>query len=75
MVNITITPGQISYVDSVLGSVSYGYVRETVQVVDDISIHIETEKGFRLYNLQQYKFNGNVYESASDVVDLINSLV
>ena len=74
MVNITITPDQISYVDSVLGSVSYQYNRETIEQVDAVSMHIETDRGIILYNVQQYTFNGQSFTNTTDCIGYIDSL-
>jgi hypothetical protein len=74
MIDITITPDQISYVDSVLGSVSYQYNRETIEQVDAVSMHIETDRGIILYNVQQYTFNGQFFSNTTDTVGYIDSL-
>lgn len=74
MINITITPTEISYVDSVLGSVSYQYNRETIEQVDAVSMHIETDKGVVLYNVLQYTFNGQFFSNTTDCIGYIDSL-
>jgi hypothetical protein len=74
MIDITITPTEISYVDSVLGSVNYQYNRETIEQVDAVSMHIETDKGIILYNVQQYTFNGQFFSNTTDTVGYIDSL-
>jgi hypothetical protein len=74
MVNITITPDQISYTDSVLGSVSYQYNRETIEQVDAVSMHIETDRGIILYNVQQYTFNGQFFSNTTEAIGFINNL-
>jgi hypothetical protein len=74
MVNVTITTNQISYTDSVLGDVSYNYNRETVEQVDAISIHIETDRGFKLYNVLQYTFNGQSFTNTTDFIGYLDSL-
>jgi predicted phosphatase len=74
MIDITITPDQISYVDSVLGSVSYQYIRETIEQVDAVSMHIETDKGVVLYNVLQYSFNDQSFTNTTDCIGYIDSL-
>jgi hypothetical protein len=74
MINITITPDQISYVDSVLGSVNYQYNRETIEQVDAVSMHIETDKGVVLYNVLQYSFNGQSFTNTTEAIGFINNL-
>jgi hypothetical protein len=74
MIDITIIPDQISYIDSVLGSVSYQYNRETIEQVDAVSMHIETDKGVVLYNVLQYSFNGQSFTNTTETLALINSL-
>jgi hypothetical protein len=74
MINITITPTEISYVDSVLGSVSYQYNCETIEQVDAVSMHIETDRGIILYNVQQYTFNGQFFSNTTEAIGFINNL-
>jgi hypothetical protein len=74
MVNITITSDQISYIDSVLGQTNYGYNRESIEMVDAVSVHIETDKGWCLYNVQQYSFNNQTFSTSTEAISFINNL-
>ena len=74
MIDITITPTTLNYVDSVLGSVSYQYERQTIEQVDSVSMHIETERGVILYNVQQYTFNNQTFNNTTEAIGFINNL-
>ena len=74
MIDITITTDQITYIDSVLGSVSYQYNCETIEQVDAVSMHIETDRGVILYNVQQYQFNGQSFTNTTEAIGFINNL-
>ena len=74
MIDITITPTTLTYVDSVLGSVSYQYDRETIEQVDAVSMHIETERGVILYNVLQYSFNNQTFTNTTEAIGFIQTL-
>jgi hypothetical protein len=74
MIDITITPTQISYPSSVIGLFSADYQRDEIDIVDDHSIHIPTDQGIILVNVEQFTFNGLAFTNSVDALALIISL-
>jgi hypothetical protein len=74
MIDITITPNQLSYSSSVIGLFSADYQRDEIEIVDDQSIHIPTDQGVILINVGQFTFNGLAFSNSVDALALINSL-
>ena len=74
MIDITIDATQLSYISSVIGDISTNYQRIEIDFVDDKSIHLPTDKGVWLINLEQFSFNGNQFNDAIEAIDYLNSL-
>ena len=74
MINITIDSTQISYISSVIGEVATNYDRIDIEFVDEKSIHVPTNQGVCLINLDQYCFNGNQFDDAIEAITYLNSL-
>lgn len=74
MIDITIDASQLSYTSSVIGEVSTNYNRFEIDFVDSKSMHIPTDQGVWLINLQQFSFNGNQFNDAVEAIEYLNSL-
>jgi hypothetical protein len=74
MIDITITPLQLSYSSSVMGLFSAQYQRDEIEIVDDFSIHISTDRGVLLFNVDQYSFNGLSFTNSIDAIAFILSI-
>lgn len=74
MIDITIDASQLSYTSSVIGEVSTNYNRFEIDFVDSKSMHLPTDQGVWLINLQQFSFNGNQFNDAVEAIEYLNSL-
>ena len=74
MIDITITATYLSYQDSVIGSIDTDYNRIEIDFVDEKSMHVPTDQGVWLINLEQFTFNGNQFNDAVEAIDYLNSL-
>ena len=74
MIDITIDASQLSYTSSVIGDISTNYQRIEIDFVDDKSMHLPTDQGVWLINLEQFSFNGNQFNDAVEAIEYLNSL-
>jgi hypothetical protein len=74
MIDITITRTELSYLSSVIGLFSAQYQRDEIEIIDDFSIHILTDRGFLLFNIDQYSFNGLSFTNSVDAIAFILSI-
>ena len=74
MIDITIDASQLSYTSSVIGEVATNYDRIEIDFVDAKSMHLPTDQGVWLINLEQYSFNGNQFDDAIEAITYLNSL-
>lgn len=74
MIDITIDASQLSYTSSVIGDISTNYQRIEIDLVDEKSMHLPTDQGVWLINLQQFSFNGNQFNDAVEAIEYLNSL-
>jgi hypothetical protein len=74
MIDITIDASQLSYISSVIGDISTNYQRIEIDFVDERSMHLPTDQGVWLINLEQFTFNGNEFNDAVDAIEYLNSL-
>jgi hypothetical protein len=74
MIDITIDASQLSYTSSVIGDISTNYNRIEIDFVDERSMHLTTDQGVWLINLEQFSFNGNQFNDAVEAIEYLNSL-
>jgi hypothetical protein len=69
--NITIENGTASFVSSVMGQIND--IIEQAEVVDDTRLHLHLGGTVFLISVQQYTFNGNVFNTAQEAVNFIQN--
>lgn len=74
MIDITIDASHLSYTSSVIGDISTNYQRIEIDFVDENSMHLPTDYGVWLINLQQFSFNGNLFNDTLEAIEYLNSL-
>lgn len=69
MIDITLEGGFVTFYTSVIGAVSSNV--ESVEVVDDNCLHLGTNVGVFLINVNQFTFNGIKFTDSTKAVNYI----
>jgi hypothetical protein len=69
MIDITLEGGFVTFYTSVIGAVASNV--ESVEVVDDNSLHMGTNVGVFLINVNQFTFNGIKFSTSAEAVNYI----
>jgi len=69
MINITLEGGYVTFYTSVIGAVASNV--EICEVVDDNSLHLGTNVGTFLINIEQFSINGVKFTNSTKAVNYI----
>ena len=69
MIDITLEAGFVTFTTSVLGAVASNV--ESVEVVDDNCLHLGTNVGVLLINVNQFTINGIKFSTSAEAVNYI----
>lgn len=69
MIDITLEGGFVTFYTSVIGSVASNV--ESVEVVDDNCLHLGTNVGVFLINVNQFTINGIKFSTSAEAVNYI----
>lgn len=69
MIDITLEGGYVTFYTSVIGAVASNV--ESVEVVDDNCLHLGTNVGVFLINVNQFTINGIKFSTSSEAVNYI----
>ena len=69
MIEITLEGGYVTFYTSVIGVVASNV--ESCEVVDENSLHMGTNVGVFLINVNQFTFNGNKFTNSTKAVNYI----
>jgi hypothetical protein len=69
MIDITLEGGFVTFTTSVLGAIASQV--ELCEVVDDNSLHLCTNVGVFLINIEHYTFNGITFSTSTEAVTYI----
>jgi hypothetical protein len=69
MIDITLEGGYITFTTSVIGAVASNV--ESVEVVDDNCLHLGTNVGVFLINVNQFTINGIKFSTSAEAVNYI----
>ena len=69
MIDITLEGGFVTFYTSVIGAVASNV--ESVEVVDDNCIHLGTNVGVFLINVNQFTINGIKFSTSAEAVNYI----
>jgi hypothetical protein len=69
MIDITLEGGFVTFYTSVIGAVASNV--ESVEVVDDNSLHLGTNVGVFLINVNQFTINGIKFSTSAEAVNYI----
>lgn len=69
MIDITLEGGYVTFTTSVIGAVASNV--ESVEVVDDNCLHLGTNVGVFLINVNQFTINGIKFSTSAEAVNYI----
>jgi hypothetical protein len=69
MINITLEGGYVTFTTSVLGAIASQV--ELCEVVDENTLHLGTNIGVFLINVNQFTFNGITFTTSAEAVNYI----
>jgi hypothetical protein len=69
MIDITLEGGYVTFYTSVIGAVASNV--ESVEVVDDNCLHLGTNVGVFLINVNQFTINGIKFSTSAEAVNYI----
>ena len=69
MIDITLEGGYVTFTTSVIGAVASNV--ESVEVVDDNSLHLGTNVGVFLINIEQFTINAIKFSTSAEAVNYI----
>jgi hypothetical protein len=69
MIEITLEGGYVTFTTSVIGAVASNV--ESVEVVDDNCLHLGTNVGVFLINVNQFTINGIKFSTSAEAVNYI----
>jgi hypothetical protein len=69
MIDITLEGGYITFYSSVIGAIASNV--ESIEVVDDMCVHLGTNVGVFLINVNQFTFNGITFSTSAEAVTYI----
>jgi hypothetical protein len=69
MIEITLEGGYVTFYTSVIGAVASNV--ESVEVVDDNCLHLGTNVGVFLINVNQFTINGIKFSTSAEAVNYI----
>ncbi len=69
MIDITLEGGYVTFTTSVIGSIASNL--ESCEVVDDNTLHLGTNVGVFLINIEQFTFNGIKFIDSTKAVNYI----
>jgi hypothetical protein len=69
MIEITLEGGFVTFTTSVIGAVASNV--ESVEVVDDNCLHLGTNVGVFLINVNQFTINGIIFSTSAEAVNYI----
>jgi hypothetical protein len=69
MIDITLEGGYVTFATSVIGAVASNV--ESVEVVDDNCLHLGTNVGVFLINVNQFTINGIKFSTSAEAVNYI----
>jgi hypothetical protein len=69
MIDITLEGGYVTFYTSVIGAVASNV--ESVEVVDDNCLHLGTNVGVFLINVNQFTINGIIFSTSAEAVNYI----
>jgi hypothetical protein len=71
MIDITLEGGFVTFYSSVIGVVASNV--ESVEVVDDMCVHLSTNVGTFLINVNQFTFNGIKFTNSTKALNYITN--
>jgi hypothetical protein len=71
MIDITLEGGYVTFYSSVIGVVASNV--ESVEVVDDNCVHLGTNVGVFLINVNQFTFNGIKFTNSTKALNYITN--
>jgi hypothetical protein len=71
MINITLESGYVTFNTSVLGEISSNV--ELCEVVDDNTLHLGTNVGVFLININQFTFNNIKFNTSTEAYNYITN--
>lgn len=69
MIDVTINQTYLNYL-----TIAASYDRDNIELVDDYSIHINTDRGVLLFNVSQLTFNGQSFTNSIEAISFIQTL-
>jgi hypothetical protein len=69
MIDITLEGGFVTFYTTVIGAIASNV--ESCEVVDDNSLHLGTNVGTFLINIEQFKINAIKFSTSSEAVNYI----
>jgi hypothetical protein len=69
MIDITLEGGYVTFYTSVIGAIASNV--ESVEVVDDNCLHLGTNVGVFLINVNQFTINGIKFSTSAEAVNYI----
>jgi hypothetical protein len=69
MIDITLEGGYVTFTTSVIGAIASNV--ESVEVVDDNCLHLGTNVGVFLINVNQFTINGIKFSTSAEAVNYI----
>ena len=69
MIDITLEGGYVTFTTSVLGAIASNV--ELCEVVDDNTLHLGTNVGTFLINIEQFTINGIKFSTSAEAVNYI----
>jgi hypothetical protein len=71
MIDITLEGGFVTFYSSVIGAIASNV--ESVEVVDENCVHLGTNVGVFLINVNQFTFNGIKFSNSSKALNYITN--
>jgi hypothetical protein len=71
MIDITLEGGYVTFYSSVIGAIASNV--ESVEVVDDNCVHLGTNVGVFLINVNQFTFNGIKFTNSTKALNYITN--
>jgi hypothetical protein len=71
MIDITLEGGFVTFYSSVIGAIASNV--ESVEVVDDNCVHLGTNVGVFLINVNQFTFNGIKFTNSTKALNYITN--
>lgn len=72
MTNVTINSGSVEWDSSVAGHIEASLTG--CELVDDMQIHLHTDKGTYLFNVVQWTFNEQSFSTSDSAITYIQTL-